>query len=79
MSLLSSRWCNLVLSLVSPSLVSLVSILEERIREATRRGRPLGSDAFVEQVGRMVGRDMRARPPGRPRKETDELTLFTLV
>ena len=31
--------------------------LEERIREATKRG----------------------RPPGRPRKETDELTLFTLV
>jgi putative transposase len=39
--------------------------LEERIREATRRGRPLGSEAFVERVGRALGRDLRPRPPGR--------------
>jgi len=39
---------------------------EERIREATRRGYPLGSEAFVEQVSRALGRDIRPRPPGRP-------------
>jgi putative transposase len=40
--------------------------LEERIREATRRGCPLGSEAFVERVGRALGRDLRPRAPGRP-------------
>ena len=42
---------------------------EERIREATRRGNPLGSEAFIEQIGRALGRELRPRPPGRPRKE----------
>lgn len=42
---------------------------EERIREATRRGYPLGSEAFVEQVSRALGRDVRPRPPGRPPKD----------
>jgi hypothetical protein len=42
--------------------------LEDRIREATRRGCPLGSDAFVERVSRELGRDLRSRPPGRPPK-----------
>lgn len=41
---------------------------QERIREATRRGNPLGSDAFVERVGRTLGRDLRPHPPGRPPK-----------
>jgi putative transposase len=43
--------------------------LEERIREATRRGLPLGSGDFVDRLGRALGRDLEARPPGRPRKE----------
>ena len=43
--------------------------LEERIREATRRGCPLGSAAFVERIGRALGRDLRPRPPGRPPKQ----------
>jgi len=42
---------------------------EERIREATRRGCPLGSEAFVERVGRQLGRDLQPRPPGRPPKQ----------
>jgi putative transposase len=41
----------------------------ERVREATRRGLPLGSDQFVEQMGKHACRDLKARPPGRPRKE----------
>ena len=42
---------------------------QERIREATRRGYPLGSDAFVERMGRALDRDLRPRPPGRPPKD----------
>lgn len=42
---------------------------EERIREATRRGLPFGSDQFVEQMSKSAGRDLKVRPPGRPRKE----------
>jgi putative transposase len=49
--------------------------LEERIREATRRGYPLGSEAFVERIGRALGRDLRPRPPGRPSKQAAALTL----
>ena len=51
---------------------------EERIREATRRGNPLGSDGFVERVGRELGRDLHVRPPGRPRKEP-VLTVSAMV
>ena len=50
---------------------------DERIREATRRGNPLGSEAFVERIGRMVGRDLRARPPGRPPKKAAAGALST--
>ncbi len=42
--------------------------LRERIRTATHRGRPLGDEAFVESVGRALGRDLRWRRPGRPAK-----------
>ena len=42
--------------------------LEERIREATRRGNPLGSDEFVDRASRSLGRDVRPRSPGRPPK-----------
>ena len=45
--------------------------MAERIREATRRGSPLGSDRFVERVGQELGRDLRVKPPGRPAKERE--------
>ena len=45
---------------------------KERIREATRRGLPLGSDHFVERMSKSAGRDLKARLPGRPRKEEGE-------
>jgi putative transposase len=41
---------------------------EERIRESTRRGLPLGGDQFVERMSVSIGRDLKARLPGRPRK-----------
>jgi putative transposase len=52
--------------------------LEERIREATRRGCPLGSEAFVERIGRTLGRDLRPRPPGRPPKQAASSKLLVM-
>ncbi len=40
---------------------------QERIREATGVGLPLGDEAFVESLGRTVGRDLQRRPAGRPK------------
>ncbi len=42
----------------------------ERIREATGVGLPLGDEAFVESLGRAIGRDLRRRPAGRPKRRT---------
>ena len=47
----------------------------ERVREATRRGNPLGDAAFVDRIGRDLGRDLRVRPPGRPARPKGELAL----
>ena len=41
----------------------------ERIREATRTGRPLGSPGFVRDVGLKVGRSLVQRKAGRPPKD----------
>jgi REP-associated tyrosine transposase len=46
--------------------------LLERIRDATRRGRPLGSEDFVVRVEEITGRKIRPRKPGRPRLESEE-------
>jgi hypothetical protein len=45
--------------------------MEERIREATRRGFPLGGEEFVDRISRALGRDVRPRPPGRPPKSAE--------
>ncbi len=37
---------------------------EERIRQATSVGLPLGQDEFVESLGHALGRDLRHKPPG---------------
>ena len=42
--------------------------MAERIREATRRGSPLGDERFVTRLGQELGRDLRVKPPGRPAK-----------
>ena len=54
------RWCEVLRIGVEGE------ALEDRIRQATRRGYPLGSEAFVGRIGRALGRDLRPRPPGRP-------------
>ncbi len=38
------------------------------IRAGEKNGRPLGSPAFLDRLGVIVGRDLRPRRPGRPRK-----------
>ena len=45
--------------------------LAERIREATRRGRPLGSDDFVARVEQMTGRQIQPRKPCRPSRQPE--------
>ena len=39
----------------------------ERLRLASRTGRPLGNDDFIEEIERVTGRDPRPRRSGRPR------------
>ena len=52
---------------------------EQRQREASRRGRPLGDEEFVESLKTRCGRRLRARPVGRPKKvsgkEEDHLSF----
>jgi putative transposase len=40
----------------------------QEIRAATRRGRPLGSDEFITRLEQQLGRVLRPRPGGRPKK-----------
>ncbi len=42
---------------------------EDSIRKATSTGRPLGSDEFIEDLGKILERDFFPRKPGRPKKE----------
>jgi putative transposase len=45
----------------------------ERLRHATRTGRPLGSDSWIARLEQKTGRRLRALPHGRPRKvDSDE-------
>ncbi len=41
----------------------------ERIREATRAGRPLGEEGFVQEMERRLHRRLTLGKPGRPRKK----------
>jgi len=43
----------------------LEAAFEERICEATRAGRPLGGEEFVERLERDLGRTLREGKPGR--------------
>lgn len=46
--------------------------LAERLREATLRGRPLGSEEFIDELERKTGRQLRPLPAGRPKKPRTE-------
>ncbi|HEX4595545.1 MAG TPA: transposase [Bryobacteraceae bacterium] len=43
-------------------------ILRERLRSATRTGRPFGSEEFLDEIERNTSRTLRPRQVGRPRK-----------
>ena len=44
----------------------------ERIREATRTGRPLGAKGFVREMEERLQRRLIAGKPGRPRSRMEE-------
>ena len=46
---------------------------QRRLEEATVRGRPLGSDSFVEALERQLGCRLRPQRAGRPAKKTQAL------
>jgi putative transposase len=50
-------------------------ILRERLRSATRTGRPLGSPEFLEEIERNTRRALQPRQVGRPRKSRQEPQL----
>ena len=54
------------------STVLAVGVDEEafgrRLQEASRSGRPLGSDEFTQNLEKQTNRTLRPRPAGRPRK-----------
>ena|SRR5258708_6624388 len=51
----------------------------ERLRQANRTGRPLGGDEFIRGLEGSTGRQLKARPAGRPKrsgeKENAQLSL----
>jgi putative transposase len=44
---------------------------QQRLREATLRGRPLGSEEFIDGLESQIGHRLRPNPPGRPPKRKD--------
>ncbi len=61
-----------LLSRVPDWRIHLESALDERtltaIRSHSRTGRPLGSDAFLKKLEKRLGRSLKPRRPGRPKK-----------
>jgi putative transposase len=49
--------------------------LQERLRSATRTGRPFGSEEFLEEIQRSTSRALRPRQVGRPRKAPQQPQL----
>jgi putative transposase len=48
----------------------------QRLRDATVRGRPLGSDTFIQGLEDRLGCPLKPKPPGRPRKPREEPTVL---
>ena len=68
---------------VEPAGDALLSAVDQeewakRIREATLRGRPLGSPEFIEDLTRRVGRPLLPQAVGRPRKASVEQIQLAL-
>jgi putative transposase len=54
-----------------------------RLQEASRKGRPMGGDEFVDELEERSGRRLRAQPVGRPRRvsegEEEQMVLGNCV
>ncbi len=59
----ASRWIEVLRTSIDEE------ALAERIRQATLRGRPLGSKSFIHFLEESSGRRLQPRPPGRPGRE----------
>lgn len=44
----------------------------DKIRKSTSSGRPFGSAAFVEEIGKRINRNLKPRKAGRPRKVSEK-------
>ncbi len=65
----SSRWIRVLRTTVQDE------AWQRRLEEATVRGRPVGTEAFIEQLERRLCRRLRPKPAGRPGKQrAEELT-----
>jgi putative transposase len=68
----SSKWREVLRNGVDEA------VFRDRLREASRRGRALGSVSFVEQLERQTGRRLRPKPPGRPKKDGSAAAQMSL-
>ncbi len=55
-----TQWLHVLRTSVEDEAFSL------RLREATRRGRVMGSAAFADRIGKLMGRELRPKAAGRP-------------
>ena len=55
------EWRKILSEVPKPEIVA-------RIRRGTQTGVPCGDDSFMQKVSRFVGREIKDRPRGRPRK-----------
>lgn len=62
----SDRWTEVLRTSIEEE------ALAQRLREATVRGRPLGSEEFIDRLERREGRRLRPRPVGRPKRDGRE-------
>lgn len=50
-----------------------------RLHEASRKGRPMGADEFVDELEARSGRLLRAKPLGRPRRNAVVVTSNSII
>jgi hypothetical protein len=51
----------------------------EALRECIRRRRPYGDSAWVQRAAEQLGLEASLRPRGRPRKKTQQPSLFVRI
>jgi putative transposase len=48
---------------------------EKALAKHLRTGRPIGNDAFIEELERLTGRVLKKRPPGRKNEKSGDISL----